>query len=174
MSDKHEARRLTAALRPLCDAAGLDLEDLAVAPAGRRSVLRIVVDRDGGVDLDAVAEISREISTALDSDGLMGDVPYVLEVSSPGVDRPLTAPAHWRRAVGRLVAVDLRAGGSVAGRLTGGDESGADLLDESGGTTRRVEYAEVARARVQVEFSRVGSGDADPANIEELDGEEVR
>src|SRR5439155_892857 len=73
--------------------------------ARRRRLLRVVVDADGGVDLDNIALVSREASARLDDTGAMGEAPYTLEVSSPGVDRPLTQPRHWRRAVGRLVRV---------------------------------------------------------------------
>ena len=100
-------------LAPVVSATGHDLEDLTVTAAGRRSLVRVVVDADGGIDLDAVADISRAISDALDAEA--GDAPggaafagpYVLEVTSPGVDRPLTEQRHWRRAVGRLVEVGV-------------------------------------------------------------------
>ena len=101
------ADAISRAVAPLVTAAGLDLEDVVVRPAGRRSLVRVVVDSDGGVSLDAVASISGAISEALDEAGVMGQTPYTLEVSSPGVDRPLTEPRHWRRARGRLVQVEL-------------------------------------------------------------------
>src|SRR5262250_1987602 len=94
-------------LEPVITAAGMDLESVRVSPAGRRRLLRLVVDADGGVGLDEIAEVSREVSARLDASGAMGDIPYTLEVSSPGVDRPLTEPRHWRRARGRLVSVSL-------------------------------------------------------------------
>src|SRR3954451_21966512 len=98
-------QRVRDALDPLVTAAGYDLEDVSVTAAGRRSVVRVIVDRDGGVDLDAVAEVSRALSAGLDESDVMGEAPYVLEVSSPGVDRALTEPRHWRRAIGRRVRV---------------------------------------------------------------------
>jgi ribosome maturation factor RimP len=94
-------------LEPVVRAAGLDLESVRVGSAGRRRLLRVVVDADGGVDLDNIALVSREASARLDDTGAMGEAPYTLEVSSPGVDRPLTQPRHWRRAVGRLVRVPV-------------------------------------------------------------------
>jgi len=94
-------------LEPVVRAAGLDLESVRVGSAGRRRLLRLVVDADGGVDLDNIALVSREASARLDDTGAMGEAPYTLEVSSPGVDRPLTQPRHWRRAVGRLVRVPV-------------------------------------------------------------------
>jgi ribosome maturation factor RimP len=156
---------LEAALGPALGGLGVDLEGVEISPAGRRRVLRVVVDRDGGVDLDAVAAVSRTVSAGLDADELMGADPYVLEVTSPGVDRPLTQPRHWRRATGRLVRAEVRGGPAVTGRVRAADEDGADL-DLGGPAPRRLRYADVARARVQVEFGKGGTGDE---NVEEDD-----
>ncbi|MDQ1682331.1 MAG: ribosome maturation factor RimP, partial [Frankiaceae bacterium] len=100
--------RLVQLLEPVVAATGADLEDVQVRAAGRRSVVEVVVDRDGGVTLDDVAEIARVVSEALDADDPLGETPYTLEVGSRGVDRPLTLPRHWRRAIGRLVKVSIR------------------------------------------------------------------
>src|SRR5215213_11791990 len=112
---------LTGWITPVVDGAGYDLEELVVTPAGRRSVVRVVVDREQGVTLDDIAEVSRAVSEVLDAnDDGMGR-PYVLEVTSPGVDRPLTERRHWRRNVGRLVTVSVGPQGSgeqVTGRIT--------------------------------------------------------
>src|SRR5215831_16327025 len=105
-------------LEPVITAAGLDLEAVRVSPAGRRRLLRLVVDADGGVGLDRIADVSREVSARLDGSGAMGEVPYTLEVSSPGVDRPLTERRHWRRAEGRLVSVPLTAAGGDVSQVT--------------------------------------------------------
>src|SRR6266487_2002962 len=102
--------RATSVLRPVLKALDLDLEEIKLGTAGRRRVLRVIVDADGGVSLDDIAEASREISATLDARNAMGEASYTLEVSSPGVDRPLTEPRHWRRATGRLVAVPVAAG----------------------------------------------------------------
>jgi ribosome maturation factor RimP len=92
----------------------------------------------------------------------------VLEVSSPGVDRPLTEPRHWRRALGRLVKADLRNGSAAEGRVTGADESGVELDG-----TRRIEFDDLARGRVQVEFSRTGDDlDDVEGDIDDADGDE--
>lgn len=133
-------------LEPVVAAEGLDLEDVTVASAGRRRVVRVIVDRDGGVSLDDVAKLSEAVSTALDEDDAMGSQPYTLEVSSPGVDRPLTEPRHWRRAVKRLVKAELRDGGTVEGRVMGADESGVEI------DGRRYDFQDLTRGRVQVEF----------------------
>jgi ribosome maturation factor RimP len=147
--------RLLGAVTPVVTRAGYDLEDLNVSRAGRRSVVRIVVDGDTGVNLDTVAELSRAISTALDDseqvDGPLGWDEYTLEVTSPGVDRPLTQPRHWRRNVGRLVRV--RAGGqTVTGRVTASDDAGIEL--EVAGAVRRYPHPELGPGKVQLEFGR--------------------
>jgi len=169
-------------LEPVVRAAGMDLESVRVGSAGRRRLLRVVVDADGGVSLDDIALVSREVSARLDRTGAMGEAPYTLEVSSPGVDRPLTLPRHWRRAAGRLVRVPLAgpsenglsspapaagdAGepgpakggrvGPVEGRVIAAGDSGVIL--EVDGEQREFGYAELGPGRVQVEFGPPGGG----------------
>ena len=140
-------------VEPVCAAAGLDLEALEVTPAGRRRRVTIVVDSDGGVDLDRCAALSHELSTTLDAGDLMGETPYTLEVSSRGVSRPLTLPRHWRRSIGRLVRLDLGDGREVLGRIAAADDDAA-VLDVDG-TKHRVSYDSAGTARVQVEFRRI-------------------
>ncbi|MFE3449307.1 ribosome maturation factor RimP [Nonomuraea sp. NPDC059194] len=139
-------------LEPVVATAGLDLEDVTVTRAGKRSLLRVVVDKDGGVTLDDIAEVSQAVSDALDGDDTMGQAPYTLEVSSPGVDRPLTEPRHWRRAAKRLVKAELRDGGLVEGRVRGADDEGVEI--DVAGALRRIDYQDLTRGRVQVEFRR--------------------
>lgn len=139
--------RVRDVLAPVVTAAGFDLEDVAITAAGRRNVVRVVVDRDGGLDLDAVAEVARVVSAALDDSDATGESPYTLEVTSPGVDRPLTQPRHWRRATGRLV----KATGGVTGRVLDADDDGVRL--DVDGETREIPYAELGAGKVQVEFS---------------------
>jgi ribosome maturation factor RimP len=131
---------------------GLDLEAVEVTPAGRRRVLRVAVDKDGGVTMDEVAEATKEVSRLLDSSEAMGEQPYTLEVTSPGIDRPLTHPRHWRRNEGRLVKVVTRDGRTLVGRITGHDDDGATL--DVDGANRPVAYADVAKAHIQIEFNR--------------------
>jgi ribosome maturation factor RimP len=131
---------------------GLDLEGLEVSPAGRRRVLRVAVDTDGGVTLDDVAAATKEISRVLDVSDVMGEQPYTLEVTSPGVDRPLTHPRHWRRNAGRLVKVTRSGQDPVTGRILSSDEEGASL--DVDGQQVRVPLADVSSARIQVEFNR--------------------
>lgn len=142
--------RLASLLEPAVRAAGYDLEQVTVSPAGRRRVVTVVVDADGGVSLDAVADVSKVVSEVLDEhDDLLGKAPYVLEVTSPGVDRPLTEPRHWRRATGRLVRVQV-AGRMLEARVTGADDDGVEL--DAGGTTTRHGWGELGRGKVQIEF----------------------
>jgi ribosome maturation factor RimP len=133
-------------LSPVVSSAGYDLEDVEVSSAGRRSVVRVIIDRDGGVDLDAVADISRSVSDSLDAAGAFGESPYVLEVTSRGVDRPLTEPRHWRRNVGRLVEV-----GGIKGRIVEATDDGVAV--EVSGDRQEFAYAELGAGKIVVEFS---------------------
>jgi ribosome maturation factor RimP len=143
-----------ALLDPIVAAHGVDLETVTVSRAGARSVVRVVIDRDGGLDLDAVAEVSQSINAALDADeDLIRGGAFVLEVTTPGVDRPLTELRHWRRASGRLVKVTRKSGGSFTARLVQIGDDAALLADPESGTVTEIPYDEVSRAVVQVEFS---------------------
>jgi ribosome maturation factor RimP len=146
--------RLTDLLVEPVGSLGLDLEGVDLSKAGKRSVLRIAVDKDGGVDMDDIAEATKALSAVLDESPLMGEQAFTLEVSSPGVDRPLTLPRHWRRNVTRLVKVTLTDGGTVEGRIVGSDDEGATL--DVAGTEQQVAYAAVGKARIQIEFKREG------------------
>jgi ribosome maturation factor RimP len=139
---------------PVVHALGMDLEAVKVTSAGRRRLLRIVVDSDHGVSLDAAAQASRELSAKLDASDVMGDLPYTLEVSSPGVDRPLTQPRHWQRARGRLVLVPLAESPSdpVRGRVVEADAS--DVVLDIDGTRRRFAYPALGAGLIQIEFDR--------------------
>ena len=131
---------------------GLDLEAVDLTNAGKRRVLRVAIDKDGGVTMDDIADATREVSRVLDETNLMGQQAYTLEVSSPGVDRPLTLPRHWRRNTGRLVKVVLDEGDPVTGRIAETDDTGAVLDVE--GADHRVEYAAVKKAKIQIEFKK--------------------
>jgi ribosome maturation factor RimP len=181
--------RIVRVAEPVIHALGLDLESVKVTTAGRRRLLRVVVDSDHGLSLDDAALASRELSAKLDASDVMGDMPYTLEVSSPGVDRPLTQPRHWRRAVGRLVRVSLGAAaghgkagaghgkggrgksgtapGQVQGRVVAAD--GAEVTLDIDGEHRRFGYVDLGPGRVQVEFDRQEPQAAgEPQETEEL------
>src|ERR1700691_1807561 len=142
-------------IRPVVTGAGMDLEAVRVTAAGRRRLLRVVVDSDGGVSLDDAAAISRQLSAALDEVAVMGDFPYTLEVSSPGVDRPLTDPRHWRRAVGRLVQVTVADEGVISGRVVSADPDGVAFDLEGEQKPRRFGYAVLGAGAIQVEFGHL-------------------
>lgn len=142
--------RLAGVLAPPLEALGLDLEAVDLTKAGKHSVLRVAVDRDGGVDMDAIADATRAVSAVLDETDLMGQGAYTLEVSSPGVDRPLTLPRHWRRNAGRLVKVTFPEAEAVTGRIRESDDEGATLVVD--GADHRIAYDEIKKAKVQIEF----------------------
>ncbi|MER5852530.1 ribosome maturation factor RimP [Streptomyces sp. NPDC002012] len=153
-----QSERLRGLLEPLVSAEQLDLEEIEVSRAGRRRVLRITVDSEEGVELDTCAELSRAISEKLDETDAMGEGEYVLEVSSPGADRPLTEHRHYVRATGRLAKLHLREGDELVARILAVDEEGLDLevpgVKGRKPTSRRVAFDEIAKARVEIEFSR--------------------
>jgi ribosome maturation factor RimP len=169
--------RLHTLLGPLAAADGYDVEDVVVTPAGNRRLVRVLADRDGGITLDDVATLSRTVSDALDASDLMGATPYVLEVSSPGVDHPLTLARHWRRAAGRLVTVGVAGAGPLTARVTGVEgEVVAFSLPDGTGVTHLL--SALGKGTVQVEFSRPGGPDdledlADAAD-DEATAEEVK
>jgi ribosome maturation factor RimP len=144
--------RVAGALTAALAAVGLDVEAVELTPAGKRRLLRVAVDKDGGVTLDDIADATKEVSRVLDHTDVMGEQAYTLEVTSPGTDRPLTLPRHWRRNRGRLVTVATSDGRSFTGRITGSDEDHA-VVDVDG-SPREVAYADVAKAKVQIEFNR--------------------
>jgi ribosome maturation factor RimP len=172
--------KLTSAIEPVLAAMEIDLEAVKLSSAGRRAVLRIVVDADGGLSLDDIADASREISAKLDAKNVMGDAPYTLEVTSPGVDRPLTQPRHWRRATGRLVLVAPLSGKDqdseraaattpveYLGRVVDADQEHVGL--EIDGERRVFSFDELGPGRVQVEFGRLDEID-DVDGADDLDG----
>ncbi|MFK0042507.1 ribosome maturation factor RimP [Streptomyces sp. NPDC090741] len=153
-----QSDRLRGLLEPLVAARGLDLEDIEMSKAGKRRMLRIIVDSDEGVELDVCAELSREVSDKLDESDVMGEDEYVLEVSSPGADRPLTEHRHYVRAIDRLVKFQLAEGGELIARILDVDDEGMDLevpgVKGRKATARRIAFTDIAKARVEIEFNR--------------------
>lgn len=151
-----QRQQLLDLLGPVVTSVGYDLEDVTVTAAGRRSLIRVIVDSDQGIDLDAVAEVSRAVSDSLDAaDSTAFAGPYVLEVSSPGVDRPLTEARHWRRAVGRLVTVPV-GDKTITGRVVSAD---SDVTLEVNGVPETHPLSELGKGKIQVEFNRGVSDD---------------
>ena len=180
-------------LDPVVRDLGLVLDDVAVTTVGDRLLLRVVLDlpdeQVGSLSLDAVADAARAVSTALDEADPMGESPYTLEVSSPGVERPLTEPRHLRRNVGRVVQLTLVDGGVATGRVLSVQDDDALVLLLNGAkkgmpaTKQRViAWADVVQGVVQVEFNRPDGGDDlddldddaddDEADVDEADDDE--
>jgi ribosome maturation factor RimP len=177
MTASSQADGVRALAEPAAAAAGLVLDGVTVTPAGRRRVLRVTLDLPedavGGVPLEAVATASQALSAALDASDVMGGTPYVLEVSSPGIDRPLTERRHWMRARGRLIRATLADGGELTERLVAVDADGV-LLGEV-----RLGWAALRKGRIEVEFNRPETADetdetdeTDEDTVDEIDDEE--
>lgn len=148
--------RVTELVSDLVQRRGFDLEDVVITSAGKHSAVRVVVDSDAGLELDQAAELSREISAAFDDVSDFGESPYNLEVTSPGVDRPLTLPRHWRRARGRKATFDLGSE-KIEGRIGRLNESTLDVVvagAKSGPAVREIPLGDIRSAIVQVEFSK--------------------
>jgi ribosome maturation factor RimP len=141
-------------VRPVVEASGLELWEVSFGKERGRMVLRVTVDRDGGVDLDTISATSERLSRRLDLEGFSDDRPYALEVSSPGLDRALREPRHFRRSVGQRVRV--KTAGPVDGRrVHEGALVSADaeaIVVASDGGELRVPYADVASARTVFEW----------------------
>jgi len=137
-----------ALVRPVIEGEGLELVDVTFGREGGRRILRITVDRDGGVDLDTISQLSGKVSRRLDLDGFEPG-PYALEVTTPGIERPLRRPQDFRRAVGQRVLV--KTGDSVLeGELRAAEEDAIRIAAQEG--ERRVALDEVAAARTVVDW----------------------
>lgn len=139
--------RLLELLEPVVAELGFDLEALALSPAGNKRVLSIALDKDGGVTLDEIADVTRALAPVLDETDALGSHPYTLEVTSRGVSRPLTLPRHWRRNKDRLARVTLTDGSVIEDRIRESDDHTVSL------GTRAIAYADIAEAKIQVELS---------------------
>ena len=166
------AEKVADAVRPGVESAGLVLEDVQVAPAGARTVVRVVLDlaedQTGALGLEQVAEVSRVISDTLDTlPALPGK--FTLEVTSPGTSRPLTELRHFKRARTRLVAVELVEGAPFTERLTA-VEGDVLVFAAADGTAHEVPLDAVRSAQVEVELKRAAAIDED--DFEDFDGSE--
>ena len=137
-------------LEPIASNMGLDLEDVEIKSAGKHSIVQVSIDKDGGINLDEVAQISNQISEALDAKDILGEKPYTLEVGSPGIDRALTLPRHWRRNNGRLVKINFGSNSEI-GRIIESDDEKVSL--EVKGKTRSINFDKIDKAYIQVEFN---------------------
>jgi ribosome maturation factor RimP len=135
---------------PVIEAAGLELVEVTLARESGRRVLRVIVDRDGGVDVDTIAEVAETVSRRLDLEGYDAG-PYALEVSSPGIERALKRPRDFERRVGAMVKVKMTQGRpGLQGALVSADDDGIVLA--AGGGEQRVSYADIASARTVVDW----------------------
>ena len=164
--DLGESARLTALLLPTVERHGLFLEAVEIKSAGSERVVNVVVDlpedQSGSVNLDLISDVAHDVSLAMDADPHDHGRPYSLEVSSPGVSRPLTQPRHWRRNVGRLVTVRQSKGDDVTGRLLEVTDDGVRLtphlpvkkgMKPKTGDPLTLLFADIRKGTVQVEFA---------------------
>jgi ribosome maturation factor RimP len=147
---------ITDLISPAVTEAGFFLEEVLIASPGSHRIVTCVVDGPTPLNLDQVTVASRVISELLDTAEFMGETPFTLEVTSPGVDRPLTQPRHWTKNLTRLIKVTLSDGASITGRLTEFDEVSAKLVENIKGRIKEhtVAFADIKRAVVEIEFNR--------------------
>jgi len=154
-----ERETIVAAVEPVLTPLGLELFDVQFTGSGRARTVRVVVDRDGGVDLDAITAASERIQPVLEHLDALG--PFALEVSSPGLERPLSRPEHFHRAVGETVSVKVRdaagEGRRVRGELVAVDERGVTVEAEHGG--ERVDYDRITHAHTVFEWGAASTKD---------------
>ena len=146
MTSKVVIDAISASIAPIVEASGNYLEEVQVTPVGKSRMISIIVDSDSHLNLDQVTAISREISEVIETLEVLGDNPFTLEVTSPGVDRPLTLPRHWRKNVKRLVKATLNDGNVVEGRIGQSTDSGVIIGD------REVNFADIKKALIEIEF----------------------
>jgi ribosome maturation factor RimP len=147
---------ITDLISPAVTEAGFFLEEVQIASPGSHRIVTCVVDGQTPLNLDQVTVASRVISELLDTAEFMGETPFTLEVTSPGVDRPLTQPRHWRKNLTRLIKVTLSDGTITTGRLTEFNEANATFVENIKGRLKEhtVTFADIKRAVVEIEFNR--------------------
>lgn len=141
---------ISAAITPALTALGFYLEDLNISSAGKRSLLTVIVDADRHLSLDEVTQATKAISEIVENIPALGATPFTLEVTSPGVDRPLTKPRHWRKNINRLVKIILQDGKEIKGRIKSASEISATIEEVE------ISYADIKRANLEIEFKQVG------------------
>jgi ribosome maturation factor RimP len=147
---------ITELIEPAVTEAGFFLEEVQNTSAGSHRIITCIVDGQTPLNLDQVTQVSRLISELLDTATFMDETPFTLEVTSPGVDRPLTLPRHWTKNLTRLVKVTLQDGAVTTGRLTEFNEVTATLVENIKGRikTHQVNFSDLKRAVVEIEFNR--------------------
>ena len=142
-------------IRPVVEDAGFFLEDVFTSNPGNHRIVTCMVDGLKPLSLDEVTVVSKEISALLDDSPLLTEA-FTLEVTSPGIERPLTLPRHWTKNLTRIVKVLLKDDTEVSGRLTEFDENRAILIENIKGRMKshEVNFSEIKRAHVEIEFNR--------------------
>jgi len=140
---------ISAAITPALEALGFHLEDVTIISAGRRSMLTVIVDGDTHLSLDQVTSATKAIGEIVESVQSLGETPFTLEVTSPGLDRPLTKVRHWQKNINRLVKVVLLDGSEIKGRIKDVNEVSA-IVDE-----KNINYSDIKRATLEIEFKPV-------------------
>ena len=150
--------KITELVQPAVESAGFFLEDVHVVSPGNHRIVTCIVDGHTPLNLDQVTSVSRDISELLDAADFMDDTAFTLEVTSPGVDRPLTLGRHWKKNINRLVKVVKHDGSVINGRITSVEESHALLSEDIKGKLKEhtVVFADIKRATVEIEFNRKG------------------
>lgn len=144
---------LTELLTPAVTQAGFVLEEVTVTPVGKRRLVAVVVDcEDRNPSLDEVTVVSKEVSAILDNYTQMGEMPFTLEVTTPGIDRPLTLGRHWKKNIGRLVKITPKTGEKYIGRIALVKDNAVTI--EMKGKESEISFAEISRAQIEVEFNR--------------------
>jgi ribosome maturation factor RimP len=164
------AEAVRAAAAPVLGPLGCECYDVEVTGNATGRTVRVLVDKEGGVDLDTITAVTQSLSPALDEAPALGDQPYLLEVSSPGVERPLRTPEHYRRAIGEQVSVKMHtADGPRRARGTLVDATETTATVEVDGTREEIAYENVTQARTVFEWGpqpRPGKG-KQPARAKE-------
>lgn len=148
---KRNQSAVAAVVAPIATRLKLDVEDIEVRQIGARQIVRIILDKDGGISMDEIAAATREVSAELDLLEEFSSA-FTLEVTSPGIDRPLTQQRHWRRNIGRLVKVQIPDSAPIEGRILEVTELAVLLQVKQ--NKRSLPLADIERAVVQVEFNK--------------------
>ena len=141
---------ISAAITPALSDLGFYLEDITITSAGRRSMLTVIVDGDTHLSLDQVTVATKAISEIVENIQSLGQAPFTLEVTSPGLDRPLTKPRHWRKNIDRLVKIVLFDGKEIKGRVKDATEISVTVDEQV------VKFSDIKRATLEIEFKQVG------------------
>ena len=141
---------ISAVITPALSTLGFYLEDITITTAGKRSMLTVIVDSDTHLSLDQVTAATKAIGELVENIQSLGDSPFTLEVTSPGIDRPLTKPRHWRKNIDRLIKVILLDGKEVKGRIKDASELSATVDQQV------IVFTDIKRATLEIEFKQVG------------------